>query len=129
MPVSVGPQTASNTGSGTATARARDIVSDWSEALQNWERVITDPHEASVFRALDNPNWDWRTVEGIRRETGLEIDEIQQILGKYAALIRADRSGEHGPVYQLRNRTTKTESPLLDKALDYLSMGKRRKIA
>jgi hypothetical protein len=123
MPVSYGPKTASKSLTGPVPEP------DWSEALQNWKSVVTNPREAAVFSALDSPDWDWRTTDGLERDTRLDAEEIQQILGKYAALVRATRSRQYGTVYQLKNRTTPKNEPLIERALDILSMGKRRKIA
>ena len=97
--------------------------------MRDWTQVITDPHEAAVFNALDDPGWDLRTLEGLERDTGLRADEIQAILGKYAPLIRVSQSDRYGTVYQLKNRKRQTDEPLIDRALDFISMGKRRKIA
>jgi len=102
---------------------------NWSKAIEDWKQVITNPHEAAVFSALDNPEWDWRTFEGIERDTRLSPDEIRRILGKYAVLIRSTQSTKYGTLYQLKNRTTQTTDPLIDRALDFISMGKRRKTA
>jgi hypothetical protein len=130
MVVSYGTGTASNHSVGTPTDGRRDnTVTDWSEALQDWTKVITDLREKKVFSALDNPEWDFRTIEGLKRDTGLDADEVRKVLGKYAVLIRAVASAKYGTVYQLKNRTVQTTEPLIDRALDFISLGKRRKIA
>ena len=33
-----------------------------------------------IMGALENPKWNWRTVDGIRRETGIPSDEIRCFL-------------------------------------------------
>jgi hypothetical protein len=128
MAISYGTGTASNH-SVSADVRQGNPVTDWSEALQDWTKVITDPREKEVFSALDNPEWDFRTVEGLERDTSLDADEVRKVLGKYAVLIRAVPSTKYGTVYQLKNRTVQTNEPLIDRALDFISLGKRRKIA
>src|SRR6266550_7259104 len=105
MPVSYGSKPASKPLTGSVPEL------DWSEALQNWRRIISDPHEEAVFTALDSPEWDWRTMDGLLRDTHLGAEEIQRIIGKYAALIRATRSQQYGTVYQLKNRTTTKDEP------------------
>jgi len=130
MAVSCGSPTASKVAvEAEASAEQDTVVIDWSKALTDWRQVINDPREVKVFTALDNPDWDWRTFDGIQKDAGLPADEIRRILGKYAVLIRSSQSSKHGPVYQLRNRTTQTAEPFIDRALDFISMGKRRKIA
>ena len=48
-----------------------------------WENLVTEPRERQVFDALSNPKWDYRTVKGIKKETGLSEEEIEAILRKY----------------------------------------------
>ena len=33
-----------------------------------------------IMSALEDPQWNWRTVDGIRRETGIPPDEIRRFL-------------------------------------------------
>ena len=33
-----------------------------------------------IMSALEDPQWNWRTVDGIRRETGIPPDEIRRLL-------------------------------------------------
>ncbi len=130
MTVSYGTGTASNPSVGSnADVRQDDPVPDWSVAVQDWTKVITDPRERAVFSALDSPNWDFRTIEGLVRDTGLDANEVRKVLGKYAVLITAVPSSKYGTVYQLKNRTVQTTEPFIDRALDFISLGKRRKIA
>jgi len=49
----------------------------------NWQTTVTDPDEIKVFMALDGPNYTWRTIGGISRQTGLSEERVAQILGKY----------------------------------------------
>jgi hypothetical protein len=49
----------------------------------NWQTTVTDPDEIKVFMALDGPNYTWRTIGGIARQTGLSEPTVAQVLGKY----------------------------------------------
>jgi hypothetical protein len=49
----------------------------------NWNSKVTDPDEIKVFMALDGPNYTWRTISGIVRQTGLSEARVMNILGKY----------------------------------------------
>ena len=49
----------------------------------NWKETVTDPDEIEVFMALDGPEYTWRTISGIARQTGLSEERVAQILGKY----------------------------------------------
>jgi len=49
----------------------------------SWKSEITDPDEVKVFMALDGPNYTWRTVSAIARQTGLSEERVAGILKKY----------------------------------------------
>ena len=49
----------------------------------NWKDTVTDPDEVKVFLALDGPQYTWRTISGIARQTGLREERVAQILAKY----------------------------------------------
>lgn len=34
----------------------------------------------AVLKALEDPRWDWRTVDGVAQETGLSEDEVLEII-------------------------------------------------
>lgn len=48
-----------------------------------WQNSITHPDEVKVFKALDGPNYLWRTIDGIARQTGLSEECVKGILSKY----------------------------------------------
>ena len=54
----------------------------------SWRDEISDPTERKIFEALDNPAWDFRTVEGISRETALPESLVLDTIAKYPNLIR-----------------------------------------
>jgi hypothetical protein len=70
------------------------------------DTLITDPIERKVFDALQNPDWDFRTITGISRNTGIEEDVVKAVLEKYPDLVRTspitDNRGRH--LYTLRIR-------------------------
>ena len=50
----------------------------------NWQETVKDdPEEIKVFMALDKPEYTWRTMRGIARQTGLTEGRVAQILAKY----------------------------------------------
>ena len=49
----------------------------------DWRNTVTDADELKVFLALDGPQYTWRTMEAIARQTGLPRDRVAQILAKY----------------------------------------------
>ncbi len=55
-----------------------------------------DAHNAEEWKqirtALENPQWDFRTIDGIARETGLDAVTIQEQLNKHGADVRCTSS-------------------------------------
>ena len=83
-----------------------------------------------VFKALRDPNWDWRTMDGLKKDTGLSQEQIIRVLVTHLSKIDMLQSKEHGMLFRLKMRAEKQkEEPLLDKALDYLTLGKRKNVA
>jgi hypothetical protein len=39
-----------------------------------------DPNLTAVVRALEDPRYEWRTVEGLAEETGLPTDNLRKIV-------------------------------------------------
>ena len=48
-----------------------------------WKDVVGDPDEIKVFLALDGPEYTWRTVGAIARQTGLSEERVWEIMKKY----------------------------------------------
>jgi len=97
--------------------------------VTNWRCVLMNADERKVFEALDDPRWDARTVNGISRSTGLSQTEVLRILNANANLVEAYSTNNFGLVFQLRDRTNPPESNFVDRLLDHVSMGNRRRIA
>jgi hypothetical protein len=59
-----------------------------------------------VFAALADPQWDFRTIDGLSKATGLSEKEIAQILEKYPRLVRiaAVPDLNNQTLYTLRSR-------------------------
>jgi histidyl-tRNA synthetase len=65
-----------------------------------------DDHLASlVLNAFSADSWDFRTVEGISKHSGLGEDEVREVLGRYYTLFRKSRKPDkHGnDLYTLRS--------------------------
>jgi len=57
-----------------------------------------------VIMALENPNYDWRTIEGVSKETHLSLKEVQEILRKLGRqVIQSSIPDKRGrPLYTTR---------------------------
>jgi len=81
-----------------------------------WQQTIKNPRERKVFEALANPQWDFRTVSGLSRDTGLPEVEIRTTLDKYGSLVRKslvpDRHGRE--LFTLRSRGVKLQERLAE---------------
>ena len=49
---------------------------------------ISDPIERTVLEAVADPKWDFRTISGIAKETGLSESDVKRVLEKNPALVR-----------------------------------------
>lgn len=73
---------------------------------QSWENSITDPKDRMVFQALSDPQWEFRTVDGISKDTELSQAKVQEALKSYPNLVREstvlDRYGRK--IFTLRSQ-------------------------
>ena len=58
---------------------------------RHWQEIVTDPDERKVFEALEDPQWDFRTVEGMVRTTGLSEEAVQNVIEKFSELVRQSK--------------------------------------
>ena len=68
--------------------------------------------------------WDWRTLAGLERSTGLSQNDILSILNDLADRIEVTSSEEHGLLFRLKARTASSVPPL-EKFWDFISLGQR----
>jgi hypothetical protein len=79
--------------------------------------------EEKVLEALQDPSWDWRTLAGLERSTGLQQPEIIGILNGLSDRIETV-SSERGLLFRLKERPASPE-PAIEKFLDFMSFGRR----
>jgi len=90
----------------------------------NWREEITDPQEIKLFEALEDPKWDWRTIEALSRESGFTLDEVRSIVAKYSEWIRrSELPTENGEYVYTLQRSYYDRKPPLQKGWDYFSSG------
>ena len=72
-------------------------VSEATAAVSTWSKVLS---------ALENPKWDFRTVDSIAQETQLEPSHVKALLSEHASELRRpvfpDRKGRE--LFTSRNR-------------------------
>ncbi|MXZ71373.1 MAG: hypothetical protein F4Z04_07700 [Acidobacteria bacterium] len=73
-----------------------------------------------IMNALEDPRWDWRTVEGINRDTGIPADEIWGFLSRsgdrVVRSVARDRLGR--VLFTSRQRYRENHSPM-ERLLDH----------
>ena len=74
-------------------------------ALMNWP---------AVRAALANPQWDFRTIAGIVKETGLSEYEVCRELEEHRPEIRQTLSRDRQPLFTLKSRPRKLRETLAD---------------
>ena len=93
----------------------RQFMSDKGTASQSLDSY---DHEAweKILSALKDERWDFRTVEGIARETGLDAGTVQDVLKKHEADVRKSPSWRNpGQVlYTSRSRRMTVREILAD---------------
>ena len=67
-----------------------------------------------VWAALDNPAWDFRTVDGIAKETELRSDVVEQVLVMHQSWIRQTVSQDRRVIYTLKSRPKKLREIVAD---------------
>jgi hypothetical protein len=71
-----------------------------------------DPDQRNiVVRALEDPNYEWRTVEGVAEQTGLAASSVRQILDELnGEIIRSSIPDESGRnLYTTRKHYRQTQ--------------------
>ena len=65
-----------------------------------------------ILQALEDPKWDWRTVEGIARETGVPAEKVTEVLESAPEdVIRSTLPDKLGrSLYTTRRHYKKTQS-------------------
>lgn len=84
-----------------------------------------------MFTALTDKEWDWRTLAGFEKSTGLDENVILDFLKRYSDKLERVESAEYGTtLYRLKSRwklITEWLLNRLDQTLDYISLGMRAK--
>jgi hypothetical protein len=91
--------------------------------MASWTDVINNPDERKVFEALADPKWDFRTIDGIRKASGLPDHEILSILNKYEGQLvrKSDIPEAKGrEIYTLQTDKAETQE-LLAKLRSFIS--------
>jgi DNA-binding IclR family transcriptional regulator len=73
-----------------------------------------------VLAALENPKYDWRTVQGIARETNLPLGTVREILKDLSDLIFTVQDTNQKPVFTTRRKYIANQH-IFDQTLTILS--------
>jgi hypothetical protein len=67
-----------------------------------------------VREALDDPRWDFRTVAGIARDTGLDPERVKCLLDRHRPEIRQTLSQDRKKIFTLKSRPMKVREVIAD---------------
>jgi len=85
-----------------------------THVANDWTHNVDEPEGRKLFEALADDRWDFRTVDGISRSTGLSEERVRDLLRKYRALVRRslvlDRQGRE--LYTLASRRPRLQEIL-----------------
>ena len=89
---------------------------------RDWRAEIQDDTGRKVFEALEDPEWDFRTVSGLSKSTGLSEEEVREVLRKYERFVRKGPvTKNHGrKLYTLRTRD-QTAGEIITKLRHYIT--------
>ena len=90
------------------------MADDWKDT--------TDPTSKLVIGGLADPQWEWRTVDGLARSASISPDEVRRVLRTHSPMIqRSSTSTADGKdLYTLKSRYYERKGPI-KKAWDFLS--------
>ncbi len=69
---------------------------------------------SSVYDALADSRWDFRTVGGISRQTGLAEDRVKELIEQHRAEVRQTLSPEREAIFTLAARPMKFREIIAD---------------
>ena len=67
-----------------------------------------------VHDELNDTQWDFRTIEAIVRQTGLDPERVRRLLGEHRSEIRQVIARNHEIIYTLRSRPVKVREVIAD---------------
>ncbi len=73
-----------------------------------------------IIGALEDPRWDWRTVDGISRDTGISPGEIYGFLGRSGdTVVRAVTRDRHGHALFTTRKRYRENHSLMERLFDH----------
>lgn len=75
---------------------------------------------SKVISALEDPRYNWRTIEGVVRDTALPLEEVNQIMGTIDDQVVQTRRKPFGTIYTTRRHYRQNE-PLVNRVLSVLA--------
>ena len=69
---------------------------------------------ALVTKALEDPNWDWRTVRGVVQSTGLSEERVRELLESSTSMLRSILPGKGGKTLYTTRQHYKKRRSFLD---------------
>jgi hypothetical protein len=87
--------------------------------MDDWRQVVRDPREIKIFEALEDPQYEWRTLKALQRVSGMSEREVMQVLDRNRSLIRQARSQSGEPIWTLQERYWKRGGII--QLLDFIS--------
>jgi hypothetical protein len=100
-----------------------------AKKITDWRCLLMSKEERKVFEALDRPEWEWRTLDGLVQDTGLTRTCIVQALTKFHDQIKMAPHPQKGIVFQLKHRTNPVQESTMEQFIDLLSAGRNKRLA
>ena len=84
-----------------------DAIADEAAMIEEDVAMAQEDDWAKVQAALADPKWDFRTVEGIARDSHLDSRNVERLLRSNRSEIRQTFSRDRRIIYTLKSRPKK----------------------
>jgi predicted transcriptional regulator len=82
--------------------------------------MVSNDFKAQVIKALENPQYDWRTIQGLASELHASESEVVRALGSLRDIVVRTEDGQGRRLFTTRSHYEKTHG-FADKLLSALS--------
>ena len=79
---------------------------------------VSPKDKGRVLKALENPNYKWRTINGVAKETGLNPELVQNVINSNSDMIvRSSVQSTEGEDLYTTRKHFQQEIPVIDRLL------------
>jgi hypothetical protein len=80
-------------------------------------KEIPPDHKIKIFNALERPDYDWRTLNGICSETGLPAEEVIEVIKTSPEVVESTRPSTTGESLFTTRAHFRSTAPATDRLI------------